>query len=113
MTVLIVGGGIAGLSLALGLHRVGIACEVVESRPLEELGGGAFLALAPNGVNALASLGVPDLLADAGGLPLAGIQFHNASGCRVAQLDGSEETARFGSRSHLVRRGRLQQQLLD
>jgi len=112
MAVVIVGGGIAGLSLALGLHRVGVPCRVLEAHPLEELGGGAFLALAPNGVNALASLGTPAVLADAGGLPLAGIEFHNAAGRRVARLDGRAEPARFGAHSHLVRRGRLQQQLL-
>ena len=31
--VLIVGGGIAGMSLAIALSRSGIACEIVEADP--------------------------------------------------------------------------------
>jgi len=50
--VLIVGGGIAGLGLAAGLRRQGLACEVVERTPaLAPVGAGIVL-----GVNALAAL---------------------------------------------------------
>ena len=39
MRIAIVGGGIAGLALALGLHQRGIACDVYESAPeVKELG---------------------------------------------------------------------------
>jgi 2-polyprenyl-6-methoxyphenol hydroxylase-like FAD-dependent oxidoreductase len=41
MKVAIVGGGIAGLALALNLHARKIACEVYEAAPeLKELGVG-------------------------------------------------------------------------
>ena len=44
MTISIIGGGIAGLSLALGLHQKGIACEVYESVPeVKEIGVGITL----------------------------------------------------------------------
>ena len=33
MHVIIVGGGISGLSLALSLHQIGIACRVYEAVP--------------------------------------------------------------------------------
>ena len=43
MTVLIAGGGIGGLTLALSLHQIGIAAKVFESvselKPLGRVGG--------------------------------------------------------------------------
>lgn len=33
MTIAIIGGGICGLSLAMNLHRLGIACRVYERAP--------------------------------------------------------------------------------
>ncbi|NBR34428.1 MAG: FAD-binding protein, partial [Rhodobacteraceae bacterium] len=42
--VLIAGGGIAGLSLALTLHQIGVPCRVFESvRELRPLGVGVNL----------------------------------------------------------------------
>ena len=41
MQVVIVGGGIAGLSCALSLHQIGVPCTVFESvRQLQPLGVG-------------------------------------------------------------------------
>src|SRR5689334_15139932 len=55
--VLIVGGGIAGMTLAVGLRRAGIACEVAEINPQWTvvgvgiaLGGAALRALRMVGV---------------------------------------------------------------
>ncbi len=57
MTISIIGGGIAGLSLALGLHQQGIACEVYESVPeVKEIGVG--ITLLPHAMKELAALGV-------------------------------------------------------
>ena len=54
---LIAGGGIAGLSAAIALGRVGVHCDVVEiaDAPL-----GASLALSGRATDALAELGVYD-----------------------------------------------------
>jgi 2-polyprenyl-6-methoxyphenol hydroxylase-like FAD-dependent oxidoreductase len=65
MTISIIGGGIAGLSLALGLHQKGIACEVYESVPeVKEIGVG--ITLLPHGMKELAALGVQAELEAAG-----------------------------------------------
>ena len=63
--VAIVGGGIAGLALALGLHSRGLPCDVYESVPeVRELGVG--ITLLPHGMRELAALGVQAKLEAAG-----------------------------------------------
>ncbi|WP_020674063.1 FAD-dependent oxidoreductase [Amycolatopsis nigrescens] len=54
---IVAGGGIAGHAAALALSRAGIAVTVLEQRPAGE-GTGSFLRLNPNGLDALAALGV-------------------------------------------------------
>lgn len=55
--ILIAGGGIAGLSLAARLARLGLPCELVEREPVwTAIGGG--ITLYPNGLRALRAVGV-------------------------------------------------------
>jgi 2-polyprenyl-6-methoxyphenol hydroxylase-like FAD-dependent oxidoreductase len=56
-TVLVVGGGIAGLTTAAALHRRGFATELVERQPTWRALGAGFLVQA-NGMRALLSLGL-------------------------------------------------------
>ena len=60
-TVLIAGGGIAGLTLAHGLRRAGIACEVFERDPAEGVRSGYRLTLDADGGCALEACLAPDL----------------------------------------------------
>lgn len=63
--ILIVGGGIAGLALASCLSRRGLACELVEREPSwTTIGGG--ITLYPNGMRALAAVGVAAEVESAG-----------------------------------------------
>ncbi|KQS05017.1 monooxygenase [Sphingomonas sp. Leaf357] len=56
-SIAIIGGGIAGLALALGLHRDGIACRVYEAAPeIAEIGVG--ITLLPHGMREIATLGL-------------------------------------------------------
>ncbi|MGI8930960.1 MAG: flavin-dependent oxidoreductase, partial [Sphingomicrobium sp.] len=65
MNVAIVGGGIAGLALALNLHTRGIACRVFEAAPaLRELGVG--ITLLPHAMRELTALGLQEQLLAAG-----------------------------------------------
>jgi 5-methylphenazine-1-carboxylate 1-monooxygenase len=65
MDIAIIGGGIAGLSLALNLHRQGIACRIYERAPeVKELGVG--ITLLPHAMREFAALGLDTQLFDAG-----------------------------------------------
>lgn len=65
MTVLIAGGGIAGLTLALTCHEIGVPAVVLESvRTIAPLGVG--INLQPNAIRELQDLGFGDELDDIG-----------------------------------------------
>jgi 2-polyprenyl-6-methoxyphenol hydroxylase-like FAD-dependent oxidoreductase len=60
--VLIVGGGIGGLTLALSCHQAGISAQVFEAAPeIQPLGVG--INLLPHGMRELTELGLADRLA--------------------------------------------------
>src|SRR3981189_563309 len=78
MEVIVVGGGIAGLSAALSLHQIGIDCSIYESVPrLVPIGHG--INLQPNAVRELTALGLGEQLARAGILT-AELAFYNRHG---------------------------------
>ena len=65
MSVIIAGGGVGGLTLALQLHARGIPCRVFEAvATLEPLGVG--LNLLPHAMKEMAELGLADEIASAG-----------------------------------------------
>ena len=66
--VLIAGGGIGGLAVALTLHQIGVPCIVFESaRQMRPLGVG--INLQPNAVRELGDLGIGEAALDGVGLP--------------------------------------------
>ncbi len=54
----IIGGGVAGPAIALALQKAGIESTVYEAYPTPADGVGGSLMVAPNGLNALALLGI-------------------------------------------------------
>ena len=65
MAIAIIGGGVTGLSLALHLHRRGIAARVYERAPeVKELGVG--ITLLPHAMREFTALGIGDELLQAG-----------------------------------------------
>lgn len=84
-SVVIVGGGIGGLTLALALHKVGIACHIYEAAPeLKPLGVG--INLLPHAVKELTNL---DLLGDllANGIETRDVSFYTSNGQLVYRED--------------------------
>jgi 5-methylphenazine-1-carboxylate 1-monooxygenase len=76
--VIIIGGGIAGLSQALSLHQIGVPCRVYEAAPaLSPLGYG--INLQPNAIRELSALGLGEKLAAAGILTRE-LAFYNKHG---------------------------------
>lgn len=107
-TALIIGCGIAGPVLAMFLVRAGFTPKVYEASDGPRDDEGAFLELAPMGVNVLKELDITDEdIQAAGGFPDSGIVFYNRSGNRIGELDGSDEEERYGARSYIIKRGRL------
>lgn len=113
MTTLIIGGGIAGSALAFALRRTGREAVVAEARANHRDTGGAFLYLAPNGVNALGAIGLGDVPAAAGGFEASGLDFHNARGRRIAELAGEDDLDRYGAFGLVLRRARLHAELAE
>lgn len=104
--VLISGGGIAGLTMALFLNKAGYESKVIEQHPFFEEAGGNFF-LNKSGVRVLKNLGLADAIKE---------NSHSAKQTKVYDVhdrlmsiqrsnEGEEfgENAVFMSRSHLVK----------
>ncbi|MGX7894277.1 flavin-dependent oxidoreductase [Tsuneonella sp. HG222] len=108
--VLIAGGGIAGLSLALTLHQIGVACTVFEGvtqlRPL-----GVGINLQPNAVRELEDMGIGEAALSEIGVP--------AQEWALVGLGGQEiyseprgKFAGYGWHQFAVHRGKLHLMLM-
>jgi 2-polyprenyl-6-methoxyphenol hydroxylase-like FAD-dependent oxidoreductase len=81
MRVIVVGGGICGLSTALALHAAGIEARVYEAVP--KLGAvGVGINIQPNAVRELIELGLGDELAESA-IATAELAFYSKHGQRV------------------------------
>jgi 2-polyprenyl-6-methoxyphenol hydroxylase-like FAD-dependent oxidoreductase len=105
MNVIIVGGGIAGLTMALSLHQAGIRARVYEAakevRPL-----GVGINLQPTAVRELTELGLAEQLGHAG-IAINALSLFNKHG----QLICSEQrglSAGYRWPQYAIHRGRLQ-----
>jgi 2-polyprenyl-6-methoxyphenol hydroxylase-like FAD-dependent oxidoreductase len=110
MTVLIAGGGIGGLTLALSLHQIGIPAKIFESvSELKPLGVG--INVLPHAVRELIELGLLDRL-DASGVRTKELAFFSKHGKPIwSEPRGIEAGYQWPQFS--IHRGTLQQILLD
>jgi 5-methylphenazine-1-carboxylate 1-monooxygenase len=104
MTIAIIGGGITGLSLAIGLHARGIAARVFERAPeIRELGVG--ITLLPHAMREFAALGLRDALMQAGLVTRESCFFN-----RFGQLIYREDRGQYAGYEYpevSIHRGRL------
>ena len=110
MTVLIAGGGISGLTLALSCHQVGIPCIVFEASPMvQPLGVG--INLQPSAVRELYALGLKDRLAEVG-VQTRDYGFYSKKGLHIWTEPRGMHLG-YNWPQYSVHRGQLQMALLD
>ncbi|GII53557.1 FAD-dependent oxidoreductase [Planotetraspora thailandica] len=106
---LIIGGGIAGPVTAMALRRAGIDSDVYEAYDRGSEGVGAFLTIALNGLEALRTLDLRDLVCDLG-MDSSLMQISNARGKVLGTVRQPSRTLRRADlyqvlRDEAVRRG--------
>lgn len=111
MKVVVIGGGIAGPVLGIALRRIGAEVIIVEQRGPDQGGEGAFLGVAPNGMNVLAELDVAGSVLERG-FSCSGFRFENAAGRGIGSIDRSADLSRFGAALTMIRRADLHEVLL-
>jgi len=110
--VLIVGAGVGGPVLAMALRRQGLEVQLLEARAASAAAEGAFLGLAPNGMNALLELDLAARVRELGHACTA-FRFSNRKGKTLGELDRSADPTRFGHALTMMRRGDLHALLAD
>lgn len=110
MTILIAGGGIAGLTLGLTLHQIGVPFRIFESaRDIKPLGVG--INLQPNAVRELFDLGLRDQL-DQIGVKTRQYGFYSKLGHTIWE-EPRGTWAGYAWPQYSVHRGKLQMMLYE
>jgi len=104
-TALVIGGGIAGPVAAMALQKAGIQATVYEAHPRSAEGIGVFLTLAPNGIDALRTIGA-DGPALAAGFPTPRITLRSTTGKPLGTAPAGLPLA-DGTTSHTLKRADL------
>jgi len=82
---LIIGGGIAGPTLAVALRKIGMEAEVFEQLPPDADQRGSWLTFQANGLDALRAIGLESWVADIG-YPVETMSFVNGKGKLLGQM---------------------------
>jgi 3-hydroxybenzoate 6-monooxygenase len=95
--IVVIGGGVGGLTAALALAQGGHRVQVLE-RAARFAQSGPGLRLAPNATAVLARLGLLDQVLEVGARPRRAVLRDLGSGAELARLDlGAPLTARYGT----------------
>jgi 2-polyprenyl-6-methoxyphenol hydroxylase-like FAD-dependent oxidoreductase len=109
--VVIVGGGIGGLSAAVALRQRGFAPRVYEAAPeLREVGAGIWVP--PNAMQVLSRLGLAEAVAHEG-RPVRVVELRDARAGLLNRTDLAYVEREFGHPTVAIHRGRLQAVLAE
>jgi 2-polyprenyl-6-methoxyphenol hydroxylase-like FAD-dependent oxidoreductase len=111
MNVIILGGGIAGLTAAIALNRIGLRAQVYEAAP-EIKAVGAGLVLAANAMKAFQKLQI-DLAVMAEGRLLDAFSVKDEKGRVITQTDSLAFSEKYGADNFTIHRANLHQVLLS
>ncbi|MPR36851.1 FAD-dependent monooxygenase [Salmonirosea aquatica] len=107
----IIGGGIAGLTAAIALSRIGLSTHVFEASPrLRPLGAG--LALAANAMQAFKRLGIADNVIQKG-RQIDTFSILDEGGKTVSRTDSRAVSERYGIDNFAIHRAELHEVLLN
>jgi 2-polyprenyl-6-methoxyphenol hydroxylase-like FAD-dependent oxidoreductase len=110
MKTAIIGGGIAGLTAAIALKRIGLETEVFEAAPeIKPLGAG--LGLAANAIKAFQKIGIAAGVI-AAGHGLSAFTICDEKGRTITRADSRAISQKYGLDNFAIHRGRLHEVLL-
>jgi len=106
----IIGAGIAGLTLGVALRHRGIACEMCEAAPaLEPIGAGIWMA--PNAMQVFARLGLADEVSEAG-VEIERVCVTTAGLRTIGAIDLAGAKKKFGYKIISIQRAQLHRILI-
>lgn len=111
-SVLIVGGGIAGLSAGIALKQLGFQVTILEAAPTLAPAGAGIL-LAPNAMQSLNELGCAQKVQAKGHILKNGMNLTNYRRELIQDIRAFDEKEEFGFYSTAIHRSALQEALLD
>ena len=106
LSIMVIGGGIGGLSSAIALQQLGVNVSVYEkTTDLKELGAG--IVLAANAMKALEKLGVAEQVRR-NGSPVKKAEIRTWDGRLLVDLPVHAQAKRYGTYNYLIHRADLQ-----
>lgn len=111
MKIGIAGGGIAGLTTAIALQKVGLTASVYEAAP-EIKPVGAGLGLAANAIQAFQKLGIAKAVMAEGRL-LNAFSIKDEKGILITRTDSLAASEKYGADNFTIHRARLHQVLMS
>lgn len=110
-TITIAGGGIAGLTAAIALNRIGLRPVIVEAEPAVRAVG-AGLALSANAIKAFQQLGLAEAVIRRGRL-LSAFTIYNRQGRVITRTDSEAVSKKYGTDNFAIHRADLHQLLVS